>query len=82
MIRKMVQKLEEFKGTETYESAHKTGIDKLIEKFGEDKKEEIKNLYSQKRTGFEKDATIFDHLPTLVYIEVKEDLKQKNETLV
>lgn len=64
--------------SEILEKAHKTNISRLLEEFGDEKKEEILYLYENKRAESEQKARILDYVPIFVYRAVRETLTTKS----
>ncbi len=67
--------------SETLEKAHKTNIHKLLEEFGETRKEEIHSTYDYVRFSDENNARIHDFLPIFVYRAVRESLINRKRVL-
>ncbi|MBN2014232.1 MAG: hypothetical protein JW778_03540 [Candidatus Altiarchaeota archaeon] len=58
------------------ESAHRANIDRLIDEFGENNRDEILGLYMNQRENEESNARITDFTPIFVYRAVREALKE------
>lgn len=63
--------------SETIEKAHQTNIERLIDEFGVNRREEIVRFYETARNRDEQDARIMDYLPIFVYRTVRSILTEK-----
>jgi len=62
------------------EKAHKSNIERLLEEFGENRKKEIVETYTNMRLSAEKNAKIRDFTPIFIYRTLREALKTRGKT--
>ncbi|MFZ2456735.1 MAG: hypothetical protein WAX07_09690 [Candidatus Altiarchaeia archaeon] len=61
--------------TDVLEKAHKGNVDKLLEEFGQNRKNEILETYNNMRKSAEKSAKIRDFTPIFLYRTLREALR-------
>jgi len=61
------------------EKAHRTNIEKLLEEFGEGRREEIRYVYQNVKSENENTAKIRDFAPIFIYRAVRDALRVKSE---
>jgi hypothetical protein len=61
--------------TDVLEKAHKSNIDRLLEEFGQHRKNEILETYNNMRRSTERSAKIRDFTPIFIYRTLREALR-------
>lgn len=64
---------------DSLEGSHRSSIDKLVEEFGTEEKEEIKMIYSKQKDILEKDAKIKNFVPVFAYKITRQILRAEHE---
>lgn len=61
--------------SDVLEKAHKGNIDRLLEEFGDNRKKEILETYTNMRLSAEKSAKIREYTPIFLYRTLREALR-------